>query len=88
HHQKGDVFRAEADIRLAGKVLRVEATESDLKMAIVRVKDELQRQLNKYKDGARARERRGARIAKKMISIDPLAIDPNEIDMSLRHRDE
>jgi len=88
HHQKGDVFRAEADIRLPGKVLRVEATESDLKMAIVRVKDELQRQLNKYKDGARARERRGARIAKKMISIDPLAIDPNEIDMSVRHRDE
>lgn len=88
HHQKGDVFRAEANVRLPGKILRAEATEKNLTMAIAKVKDEMQRQLKKYKESLRAQEKRGARVAEKIKSIHPLAMDDNETDLSVRHLDE
>jgi putative sigma-54 modulation protein len=50
HHQSGDIFRAEAQIRLPGTSgIRAEASEWDLHQAIDEVKDELQRQLKRYK---------------------------------------
>ena len=88
HHNKGDIFRAEANIRLPGKVLRASATEENLTMAITKVKDELQRQLNKYKGSLRAQEKRGARVAEKIKSIHPLAMEEDETDLSVRHLDE
>lgn len=88
HHQKGNVFRAEADIRLPGKILRAEANEKELIIAINKVKDELQRQLKKYKGGLSAKEKRGARIAKKIKSVHPLAMEDSETDLSVRHLDE
>jgi len=51
HHQKGDVFRAEVNLEVPQKgVLRAEATREDLYMAINQVKDELQRQIKKFKE--------------------------------------
>lgn len=50
HHHTGEgVFRAECDLRVPHKVLRAEATDKDLHTAIVKVKDELQIQIKKYK---------------------------------------
>ncbi|PIR71926.1 MAG: ribosomal subunit interface protein [Candidatus Nealsonbacteria bacterium CG10_big_fil_rev_8_21_14_0_10_36_24] len=49
HHQKGDIFRAEVQMRLSGKSLRAESERNDLKLAITEIKDELQRELKKYK---------------------------------------
>lgn len=49
HHQKGNVFRAEAQLRLPGKSIRSEAVSQDLKTAITEVKDELQREIKQYK---------------------------------------
>ncbi len=49
HHQKGNVFYAECQIPLPGKGVRSEAQGKNLKGAIVEVKDELQRELKKYK---------------------------------------
>lgn len=50
HHQSGDVFRAEAQIKLPGTSgIRSEAREPDLHLAIDKVKDDLQRQLKRYK---------------------------------------
>lgn len=50
HHRKGNIFRAEGQIRLPGASgVRAEATEWDLHQAIDMVKDELQRQLKRYK---------------------------------------
>ena len=50
HHQSGDVFRAEAQVKLPGTSgIRAEARESDLHLAIDKVKDDLQRQLKRYK---------------------------------------
>lgn len=49
HHQKGDVFRAEAQMRFPKKSIRAESEREDLKLAITEIKDELQRKLKQYK---------------------------------------
>lgn len=73
HHRKGDVYRAEVDIRLPGKVVRAEAEEWNLRQAIDQVKDELQRELKKYKEAQSAKYKRGARIFKQLVKLSPLA---------------
>jgi len=50
HHNKGDVFRAEVQIEVPGKLLRAESTMDDLRKAIVEVKNDLQVQIKKYKE--------------------------------------
>ena len=50
HHKKGDVFMAEADLRLPGKVLRAEDEDFDVRVAIDRVREKLERDIKKYKD--------------------------------------
>ncbi|MGI6341106.1 MAG: ribosome hibernation-promoting factor, HPF/YfiA family [Minisyncoccales bacterium] len=50
HHSKGDVFRAEVQIQVPGRLLRAESTMDDLRKAIVDVKDSLQIQIKKYKE--------------------------------------
>lgn len=59
HHQKGDVFRAEADMRLPGKIIRAEAEKKTLIMAVAEVKDELQKQIKTYKGKFQAKDKRG-----------------------------
>lgn len=54
HHQKGDVFRAEVNLQVPEiGILRAEAIREDLYMAVNEVKDDLQRQLKKYKEKMR-----------------------------------
>jgi len=48
HHQKGDIYYAEANINLPGKILRSEAKQENVYQAINKVKDELQLLLKKY----------------------------------------
>ena len=50
HHHKGNVFRAEVDIRVPGKVLRGEDVDFDVRVAIDRVRDKLKRELERYKE--------------------------------------
>ncbi|MCL4406045.1 MAG: ribosome-associated translation inhibitor RaiA [Patescibacteria group bacterium] len=50
HHQKGDVFRAEANLDLPKKLIRAEATEEDLTAAIDKVKEILSEAVKKYKE--------------------------------------
>lgn len=50
HHNKGEVFRAEVQIEVPGKLLRAESTREDLKTAITEVKDQLQIQIKKYQE--------------------------------------
>ena len=50
HHRKGKIYRAEANFVLPGKLLRAEATEKDIYIAIDQVKDKIQRELKKYKE--------------------------------------
>jgi len=49
HHRRGDVYTAEANLYLPGKVLRAEKKEEDVRVAVNKVKDILQREIRKYK---------------------------------------
>lgn len=76
HHRTGEnEFYTEVDIRLPGKgkVVRSESRQKDLRLAIDEVKDELQRELKQYRGRQEAKYKRGARIAKEMIRLLPLA---------------
>ncbi len=50
HHRSGDVFSAEVNLVLGGKLLRATCTHEDLRNAITDVKDELQVQIKKFKE--------------------------------------
>ncbi len=65
--RKGKIFRAEAQFLLSGKLFRSEAIESDIKSAVVEVKDELQRQIKEFKGKKRAKLEKGGRRAKKQM---------------------
>jgi len=58
HHQKGDVYRAEADIKLPGKILRAEHEDWDVRVAIDNIRQKLQRDIRRYKEKARALRRK------------------------------
>ena len=49
HHRSGEVFRAEADIRLPGKILRAEAKAEDIRLTIDLVRGKLFGEIKKYK---------------------------------------
>lgn len=71
--QKGDIFRAEVNLSLPGRLLRAEAEEMNLRTAIDRVKEEIQREVKKYRGKKEAKFKRGARRAKRLIRLSPLA---------------
>lgn len=51
HHNKGNVFYAEANLQLPNvPLLRIEETNEDLHMAIVKVKDRLKNELSRLKE--------------------------------------
>ena len=50
HHKKGDIFRAEVQMRLPEKSLRAESENVDLYQAIDEVRNELKAELKKYKE--------------------------------------
>jgi len=58
HHKKGDVFYAEVNLKMPGRLLRATSESWDLRIAITEVKDELQRQIRKYKEKMVAKTRR------------------------------
>lgn len=74
HHRSGQVFRAEMQIRMPGKkTIRAESEDLSLHIAIDKVKDDLQRELKKYKDRQSAEYKRGARKTKKDLRLAPEA---------------
>ena len=73
HHQKGDVYYAEVNIRLPKKVLRAEAEEWDLRVAIDTVRNELEQEIKKYKQKQMVKDRRKAISFKKAKALSPLA---------------
>jgi len=48
HHHKGDVYYAEVNIAVPGKMLRATHNDVDIRVAIDQVKDMLQREIRKY----------------------------------------
>lgn len=49
HHHRGPVFRAEANLRLPGKMIRAEHVDLDLRVAVDRLRDKLRLEIEKFK---------------------------------------
>lgn len=61
HHQKGDIYYAEVNLHVPGKILRVVKEESDLYKAIDKVKDHLKIELQTMKEKMRQKDRTAIR---------------------------
>jgi len=68
HHKHGEIYYAEANIKVLGKVIRAEAREENILKAIGVVKEELQELLKEYKK-KRITKREKAQRAVKEKSI-------------------
>ena len=64
HHQKGLVFRAEAYMRLMGKVLRADVRAEDAISAVDILKDEFLGEVKRHKPRKTDLERKRSRTAK------------------------
>lgn len=58
HHNKGEVFYAEANLTVQGDLIRAEATHSDMHSAIVEIKEKLQEQIVSMKERTRDAHRK------------------------------
>lgn len=53
HHNKGDVFYAEANLKIPGTLIRVQKTNKDLHAAIDEVKEVMAKKIKEYKERIR-----------------------------------
>jgi len=67
HHQAGDIFRAEINLHIAGKLLRSVAKKDDLYAAIDEMKDDLARQINADKGKERTMIKKGKSKLKALL---------------------
>lgn len=73
HHQKGRIWRAEANLSLPKAFLRAEAEAEDIRSAIDMVQAELSQELRKYKEKRADKNRRRQRIVREELKVDPMA---------------
>lgn len=66
-HQSGNFFRVEANLWLAGKLYRAEATEVNFETAIDEVRNELDKALRRAGDKQNTLMKQGGRAIKKML---------------------
>ena len=59
HHQKGDVYHVECNLKLPGKLLRAETENWDVRLGIDEVKDILDLEIKKYLEKFRPQDSRG-----------------------------
>ncbi|MBI4085184.1 MAG: ribosome-associated translation inhibitor RaiA [Candidatus Liptonbacteria bacterium] len=73
HHHKGEIFRAEGNLK-AGKILfRAEADGESARNAIDILKDELKREIVSFKEKIATLSRRSERSAKKSLRLSEAA---------------
>lgn len=65
--QKGDIFRAEFNLTMPGRLVRAVAEEWDLRVAIDRARDELQNEIKIGKEKRISFYKKGARMLKKFL---------------------
>lgn len=73
HHKQGEVFRAEANLKIGGRVLRAEKNDIDIRVAIDAVREELAAELRKTQGKLESKFKKGARKFKELVSVSPLA---------------
>jgi len=73
HHQAGDIFRAEINLSINGKLFRAESEQESLYAAIDEVRDDLELEIKKFKEKKGTIFIRWARSIAKKMKISPLA---------------
>jgi putative sigma-54 modulation protein len=71
--RSGDIFRAEINLSIGGKLFRAESEKDNLFAAIDETRDDLAREIKKFKTKKETIFIRGARSIKKKFQISPLA---------------
>jgi len=64
HHNKGEIFYAEANVHVPGKDIRIVKDSEDLYKAIDKVKDHLKSELKEYKEKLRRKDKKEIRETK------------------------
>lgn len=72
-HRAGDIFRAEINLSVGGKLFRAESEQEDIFSAIDEVRDELEQEIKKFKTKKETIFIRGARSIKKKFGLSSLA---------------
>ncbi|TSC53607.1 MAG: ribosomal subunit interface protein [Parcubacteria group bacterium LiPW_39] len=72
-HKEGDIFRAEVNLSINGRLFRAESERSDLYAAIDEVRDDLEREIKSFKTKKETIFIRGARSITKKFRLSPLA---------------
>lgn len=67
HHKKGEVFRVEINLSVAGKLYRSEETNIDVRAAIDIAKDQLEKQIRRSKTRKFELFEKGARAIKNIL---------------------
>ena len=62
HHQKGLVYYAEINLKIGGKLLRATTEHVDLRTAVDFARDEIERQIKKFKSKIRDTSRKPRKI--------------------------
>ena len=73
HHHKGLVFCVSASFTIGTTLIRAEAVDAEIHAACDRLKDELLREITAYKTKPQSLLKRGARMAKQYLRINPAA---------------
>ena len=66
HHKHGDVFRAECNLKIPGKLLRAEYEGEDIRLCIDKIKDELQLEIKKHKEKQRPQDTKSQERLRKL----------------------
>lgn len=66
HHNKGDIFCAEANVDAPGKLLRATHEDWDIRVAIDQMKDKLQVEIKKFNAKRRPQDSKGAKTNRKI----------------------
>jgi len=73
HHKRGDFLRAEINLSVGGRLFRAESVKDDLYAAIDETRDDLEREIKKFKTKKETVFIRGARSIKKRFALSPLS---------------
>lgn len=65
HHNKGDIFYAEANIDAPGKLIRATHEDWDIRVAIDQMKNKLQEEIKKFNAKRRPQDSKGTKINRK-----------------------
>lgn len=73
HHNKGKVFKAGANLTIGGRFFRAEAEDEDIRSCCDLLKEELEREILKFKSRSASKNRRTARKFKKDFKLNKAA---------------